>query len=491
MKSHYFKTKMVKEGKWALLPADWETWMGQETTDYFDNKFGFGKGLLIICMLEEGQGNAYIPISFIKKLHDFIRTTNRQDSLKLAQILSAFYPFKKIARRNLYHRGSLAHLSTPHLIALYRGNRHWTHRAAVYDQFGILGEDYWTPVFERFLVSTCGIAKNSDEYYQTLFTLTKPEEISTTLEEKRAVLQAALAVKSKKRSLANAAQSLARQFGWMPVFTYGDPWDESHYEEEIRALSKKKRDELEREYGELASYREKRNADIAACVLRYGIGKKELQVFIDFGLALDTRNEAEYIVSYAGFYLLPIYKEIARRLGLSVKQVRTLYEDEIVAALKGEIDPHETLRKKGSIVAWGFDRAMKRRKNFSEKEARALYDHIESYVKPIQGADEVRGVCGSPGKAVGIARIVKSPEECSKVKTGDILVTYATTVDYLPAMKRASAFVTEVGGLTCHAAVVAREFGVPCVVSLKNAMSTIPDGARVEVVAEKGIVKIR
>ena len=119
-----------------------------------------------------------------------------------------------------------------------------------------------------------------------------------------------------------------------------------------------------------------------------------------------------------------------------------------------------------------------------------MFEHIESYVKPIQGSDESRGVCGSPGSATGTARIVKSPSENGKVKKGDILVTYATTVDYLPAMKRASAFITEVGGLTCHAAVVAREFGVPCIVGLKNAMTAIQDGARVEVIAEKGIVKI-
>ncbi len=477
-------------GKWALLPADVENWMTEETSDYFRRLFGLPKGLLHICTLDDGYEHVYVPISYIKKLHAFITETTRSERTKLEQVLRTFYSFKRLARKNLTHRASFARMSTQKLISLYRANRHWAHRATVYDQFGWLGEDYWTPLMEKILVRRCGTPKDSPEYYRVLFTFIKPEEISTTLEEKRAVLDAALSVKARKESLANAARTLARAYGWMPVFTFGEPWDEGHYAQEIRTLQKRKTEKLQIEYDELVSYREKRNTDIAECVRRYDITKRDLQTFIDFGLALDTRNEAEYIVSYAGFYLLPIYREIARRLGLSVKQLRTLYEDEIVSALKGTLDPQEALRKKGTIIAWGFDRAMKKRKNFSEKESQALFEHIESYVKPIQGSDESRGVCGSPGSATGTARIVKSPSENGKVKKGDILVTYATTVDYLPAMKRASAFITEVGGLTCHAAVVAREFGVPCIVGLKNAMTAIQDGARVEVIAEKGIVKI-
>ena len=107
----------------------------------------------------------------------------------------------------------------------------------------------------------------------------------------------------------------------------------------------------------------------------------------------------------------------------------------------------------------------------------------------MQGNTEGQGVCANPGFVIGKAKIVTSPDKNSKVKSGDILIAEATTVDYLPAMKRAAAFVTEVGGLTCHAAVVAREFGVPCVVGLKNATKNFKDGDKIEVNADKGIVR--
>ncbi|MCU0680490.1 MAG: PEP-utilizing enzyme, partial [Planctomycetes bacterium] len=82
-----------------------------------------------------------------------------------------------------------------------------------------------------------------------------------------------------------------------------------------------------------------------------------------------------------------------------------------------------------------------------------------------------------------------SPIENDKVQEGDILITYSTTVDYLPAMKKAAAILTEVGGLTCHAAVISREFGIPCVVSLRGVMTDFKDGDEIEVDANKGIVK--
>ena len=57
-------------------------------------------------------------------------------------------------------------------------------------------------------------------------------------------------------------------------------------------------------------------------------------------------------------------------------------------------------------------------------------------------------------------------------------------------MKRAAAIITEVGGLTCHAAVISREFGIPCIIALKNAMHNFKDGDLVELDADKGAVKV-
>ena len=90
----------------------------------------------------------------------------------------------------------------------------------------------------------------------------------------------------------------------------------------------------------------------------------------------------------------------------------------------------------------------------------------------------------------GIAKIVKSSKEQDKIRAGDILVTAMTTPDYLPCMNKAVAFVTDEGGITCHAAIVAREMNKPCIIGTKIATQVLKDGDLIEVDANNGIVKI-
>lgn len=96
------------------------------------------------------------------------------------------------------------------------------------------------------------------------------------------------------------------------------------------------------------------------------------------------------------------------------------------------------------------------------------------------------GAAASPGVATGIVKVLKSPDETDKVKEGDILVAQMTTPDYVPAMKRAAAIVTDQGGQTSHAAIVSRELGVPCIVGTKLATVKMKTGKVYTVDANKG-----
>ncbi len=93
----------------------------------------------------------------------------------------------------------------------------------------------------------------------------------------------------------------------------------------------------------------------------------------------------------------------------------------------------------------------------------------------------VSGETASPGRVVGVVRILKSAKEIDQVKPGDILVTSMTTPDFVPAMKKAVAIVTDKGGQTSHAAIVSRELGVPCIVGTKNATKVLKTGQLVVV----------
>ncbi|MFH1188205.1 MAG: PEP-utilizing enzyme [bacterium] len=107
---------------------------------------------------------------------------------------------------------------------------------------------------------------------------------------------------------------------------------------------------------------------------------------------------------------------------------------------------------------------------------------------------EIKGIIASVGNKLknitGVARIVLSEKDFSKIKKGDILVTEETDASFLPAIAKARAVVTDLGGILCHAAIVSREFEIPCVVGTKNATQVLKDGNLVEIDTTKGIVKI-
>jgi pyruvate,water dikinase len=98
------------------------------------------------------------------------------------------------------------------------------------------------------------------------------------------------------------------------------------------------------------------------------------------------------------------------------------------------------------------------------------------------------GAPASPGVAYGPVKIVPDPSQIDKVLEGDILVAEMTTPDFVPAMKRAAAIVTDRGGRTAHAAIVSRELGIPCVVGTEKATTTLKDGQVITVDGSSGNV---
>lgn len=112
----------------------------------------------------------------------------------------------------------------------------------------------------------------------------------------------------------------------------------------------------------------------------------------------------------------------------------------------------------------------------------------EEVEEELEGEILIKGLGASPGIASGSVKVILGEKEISKVEKGDILVTTMTAPDMVPAMKKAAAIVTDEGGMTCHAAIVSRELGVPAVVGTKTATKVLRDGMIVTVDGEKGIV---
>ena len=99
-----------------------------------------------------------------------------------------------------------------------------------------------------------------------------------------------------------------------------------------------------------------------------------------------------------------------------------------------------------------------------------------------------KGLGASPGMASGKVKIIRDTDELDKILLGDILVTVMTMPDMVPAMKRANGIITDEGGVTCHAAIVSRELGIPCVVGTGDATKVLKENSVVTLDGNKGLV---
>lgn len=98
------------------------------------------------------------------------------------------------------------------------------------------------------------------------------------------------------------------------------------------------------------------------------------------------------------------------------------------------------------------------------------------------------GLGAAPGIASGAVRILASPSDGPTLRDGEVLVAAMTSPDWMPTMRRAAALVTDSGGMTCHAAIVSRELGVPCVVGTRDATRFLRDGEIVTVDGTRGTI---
>lgn len=219
---------------------------------------------------------------------------------------------------------------------------------------------------------------------------------------------------------------------------------------------------------------------------------REKEIFNTFSLIVyikDLRNSSDDFVHYCLVEFF--YKEIGRRLGLTSREVQLLWPEEITKALRNneKLSKNYIKNRLNYYVAStyaneGFKMYYvgKKAQNLIKKE---LAENID-----VEKIKEIKGTTAFAGKVTGVARVLDSFKEAKKVKKGDILVSNMTSPRLIGAIKMAGAIVTNEGGLTCHAAIIARELKKPCIVGTKIATKVLKNGDTVEVDADKGIVRI-
>ena len=198
-------------------------------------------------------------------------------------------------------------------------------------------------------------------------------------------------------------------------------------------------------------------------------------------------DERKRLMLMSSHFLTVILHAIGRRFGYALVEMWYTQPDEIRdLILKSRPISHEVLKERRKLSVWigSKDKEFL----FSGEKAGEIMSVIDAGRKIGEGKI-ITGIPASVGVVQGKARVVLDVDR-DEFNDGEILVATMTRPEFVPLMKRAAAIVTNEGGLTCHAAIVARELGIPCVVGTRVATKILKSGDIVEVRAHRGEVRI-
>lgn len=176
--------------------------------------------------------------------------------------------------------------------------------------------------------------------------------------------------------------------------------------------------------------------------------------------------------------------QIGRRTGLGYELTRHAIPRDIPKLIAGDKKIAGELEKRKLGVGWFVD-GQHETDYFTGEDYKQFSATVQTVKKP---AESLQGVSASPGVVQGVARIVYHPDQ-EVFNAGEILVTSMTRPEFVPLMRKAAAVLCDEGGLLSHAAIVSRELGIPCIVGLRNAMASLKSGDKIEVNADKGVVR--
>ena len=186
----------------------------------------------------------------------------------------------------------------------------------------------------------------------------------------------------------------------------------------------------------------------------------------------------------ASYYLTPLWQKVAEYLDCNIDTIYQMSFEDIFHALDGNMVSSEELSKRKRARNMVGENGILTITSVQQSTTDDLKDEKYSDVSVISGRIAHVGVVR--GRVV----VVRNMADVLKVKKGDILVASMTIPEYVPAMEKAVAFITDEGGILCHAAIVAREMKKPCVIGTGIATKVLKDGDIVEVDANKGIIEI-
>ncbi len=323
-------------------------------------------------------------------------------------------------------------------------------------------------------------------------TFSQAKKLSVIQQEKIDLLRLVKKIKVNKLSLKSklvkeAVSKHLKKYGFMGHYYFrGKPWREA---EVIQRLKSWLKDDWSKEIKQLNHF-EQASGITKKLIKKYKFTPFEKKLIYLMKEIAYATNRYDEVHNYLSFKSQGLLKYVARKTGVKYSELIEIGFRELLDLLKKNKKATKAfrgiLRKRDQVSAfltyYGQVKIITGPavKKFFKKE-------IGETV--VLKKDLLKGQGASQGEARGKVVIFKTEADIAKVKKGDIMVAFATVPSFVPAMEKAAAIVTEMGGLLSHAAIVSRELKVPCVVGVENVMKILKEGDLVEVDATKGVVK--
>lgn len=323
------------------------------------------------------------------------------------------------------------------------------------------------------------------EAFQVLIATTNP---SLWTLERMDVAKVALLPDTAKRAQVLARH--AKKYEWLEYGLQGKFLDLSYFEKELgKILEECPEKVLKTIQEEFALLKQKQSL----IEKEYKIDKTFRHIFAVVRDSNYSRLYSKYSQFFGYYAMEKLYREISLRGGLSLEQVRFLGHEDFRKVLLDKKDFKKITpeRMKHSLhISYGKGKTVYyygRKADEISKKIKLAHNiqlDLSSSVKTLEGQSAYNG------KIQGRVKVINTVSELGKIHEGNILVSHMTNPDIVPAMKMARAIVTDLGGITCHAAIVARELKKPCIIGTKITTKVLKDGDLVEVNADVGTVTV-
>ncbi len=316
-------------------------------------------------------------------------------------------------------------------------------------------------------IITLKVGKSGKNLFEYIEVALKPEKKAASVKLNE--------VSSKWESLDAAGKNkLYEDFKWMPLLDiHNKVWSKDEFFSNINQLIKPE---------------QKAHAPYEMLIQEIAPSKKDEQI-LRIARRLSYLKDLKDDFRRQGiFYGQELFKEIASRAKIGLEDISYLTEEEIIDFLESKKTVDKNLiaeRKRGFAIYFDEDKKVQCK---SGKDIEPALNELGLIVFE-EFSEEIRGTPASQGRAKGNVAIVRGVSDLNNVKKGDILVAVTTHPDYVPVMQKVVAIVTDEGGITSHAAIIARELGLPCIVGTKHATRSLKTGDKVEIDASLGIVR--